>query len=229
MMTHVYIQTLSQYMVEYTETGGALIGMGRATWPFANLKVNKNVLELNATILGNLYFKPSDIISIEPYGVAFKSGVRINHTVDKYSKTVVFLTSNSSHVINQISQIGFLNNTEPIPDYIEKEIADKQLKGSFPLKISAVTIIVLVWNVLFFLDGVKFLQPQNGFPLGRGAEAAISFMLLTAVLMLIFDPIRKLILKEGRTINDVKIFLYFLIFICTVMLIGLMSTTFLKT
>ena len=55
--------------MEIKKTGGARIGMMNATWPFATLKVNKNRLELNATILGNLVFTPQDIISIESYGL----------------------------------------------------------------------------------------------------------------------------------------------------------------
>ena len=31
--------------------------------------VNKDRLELNASIIGNLVFQPSDIISIEPYSM----------------------------------------------------------------------------------------------------------------------------------------------------------------
>ena len=39
-------------------------GMANATWPFATLTVNKNELQLKASIIGNLVFKPSDIIAI---------------------------------------------------------------------------------------------------------------------------------------------------------------------
>lgn len=52
-------------MNELKLTGGARIGMANATFPFATLKVNKDRLELNASIVGNIVFQPSDIISIE--------------------------------------------------------------------------------------------------------------------------------------------------------------------
>ena len=51
-------------MVEVKKTGGARIGIANATWPFATLKANKDKLELNVIIIGELIFKPSDIISI---------------------------------------------------------------------------------------------------------------------------------------------------------------------
>jgi len=81
-------------MVEIKKTGGARIGMANATWPFATLKANKDRLELNATIIGTLVFKPNDIISIEPYGLIpfIGRGIRINHRVDKYKSKVIFWT-----------------------------------------------------------------------------------------------------------------------------------------
>jgi len=54
-------------MTQLNFTGRARIGMANATWPFASLKVTKVRLDLNATIVGNLVFRPEDIISIEPY------------------------------------------------------------------------------------------------------------------------------------------------------------------
>ena len=41
-------------MKQYELTGGARIGRGNATYPFAKLKVTANKLELNASIIGNL-------------------------------------------------------------------------------------------------------------------------------------------------------------------------------
>ena len=65
-------------MYEIEETGGANIGFGRATWPFAKLLVNKNELRLNASIIGNVCFRPSDIISIEPSTLFSGAGIKIN-------------------------------------------------------------------------------------------------------------------------------------------------------
>jgi len=56
-------------MDEIRETGGASIGMARATRPFATLAVNMNKLQLKALIIGNLIFKPSDIIDIMTYRI----------------------------------------------------------------------------------------------------------------------------------------------------------------
>ncbi len=93
-------------------TGGARIGMANATWPFASLKVTKDRLDLNATIIGNLVFRPEDIISIEPYSEMMSSGLKINHRVPTYKDKVIFWTfKNPNEIIRQIQQIGFLDNT----------------------------------------------------------------------------------------------------------------------
>ena len=41
-------------MNTFEATGGARIGKANATWPFAKIKADKNKLELNASIIGNL-------------------------------------------------------------------------------------------------------------------------------------------------------------------------------
>src|SRR6202012_6162260 len=139
-------------MYEIEETGGANIGFGRATWPFAKLLVNKNELRLNASLLGNLTFRPSDIISIEPSSLFSGAGIKINHRVNEYSAKVIFLTSGSRDLIKRIEDTGFLNNPEPIPAEGEAEIVKYQSSGSFPMKWSAVIVFVVIWNLLFLGD-----------------------------------------------------------------------------
>ena len=66
------------------ETGGARIGVANVTWPFATITVTKEQLELNATILGKLVFKSSDIISIDSCSGFMSKGIKINHQVPTY-------------------------------------------------------------------------------------------------------------------------------------------------
>jgi hypothetical protein len=54
-------------------------------------------------------------------------------------------------------------------------------------------------------------------PLGNGARLAIAF----ALALLILKPFRQLVLKEGRTIKDVKPFLLFLMLITGIMFLAL--------
>lgn len=99
-------------MKDYQLTGGAKIGIVNATFPFAKLKVNKNKLELNISLVGIKYlFQPQDILSIEIYMLfpLIGQGIKINHIVKNYNKKVIFWTFKSpKSVIQNIEKIGFL-------------------------------------------------------------------------------------------------------------------------
>ena len=95
-------------MDEVKETGGARIGMANATWPFATLAVTKDKLVLSASLLGNLIFRPGDIISLEPYSGFLSSGIKINHRVPGYKEKVIFWTfTNPNSLIKRIERTGF--------------------------------------------------------------------------------------------------------------------------
>ena len=201
-------------MYEIEETGGANIGFGRATWPFAKLLVNKNELRLNASILGNVYFRPSDIISIEPSSLFSGAGIRINHRVNKYSAKIIFLTSGSHDLIRRIENTGFLNNTGPIPAEVEAEIVKYQSSGSFPMKWSAVIIFVAIWNLLFLGDLLGYFgNTNNRIPIGIGAQLALAFAFLFALAILLSEPFSRLVLKDGRKAKEIRSFLIFLMLI----------------
>ena len=213
-------------MTQLNLTGGARIGMANATWPFASLKVNKDRLDLNATIVGNLIFRPDDIISIEPYYMIpiIGQGIKINHRIPKYKDKVIFWTfKNPNEVINQIRQTGFLDNTSNSDNVTDNEIIkERQKQGGFPIKIPFAIAVVVIWNILFLLDFLDFFnENKEGIPLGNGVKMALGFVLITSILTLISSGFRKLVLKEGRELKDISKFLYFIIFICGFMLINL--------
>lgn len=200
-------------MNDIEETGGAKIGLAHATWPFAKLTVNKNVLQLNASIIGNLYFRPSDIISIEPSSFLSGAGIKINHRVANYSSKVIFLTTGGSDLISRIEATGFLLNAGVLPADVEAEITKYQSQGWFPIKWSAAITFIVIWNLLFLADWLGYFGKKSDLPFGNGALLAIAFAFVFTLSLLISGPFRQLVLKEGRTIKDVKSFLLFLMFI----------------
>lgn len=205
-------------MVEVKKTGGARIGMANATWPFATLKANKDKLELNATIIGELVFKPNDIISIEPYGIipVIGKGIRIYHRVKKYKSKVVFWTfDDPKTLIEKIEQTGFFKSKKTLSEDLEREIDEKQSQGGFPIKASAAIWVIIVWQVLFSIDFYNFFKGNSeGAPLGIGAKLAIGSLLLSSLGLLKSVYIRKLFLKEGHPIESIKKFIYSIIAIC---------------
>jgi hypothetical protein len=95
MVTHIE-KLIRNKMHELQLTGGARIGMVNATFPFATLKVNKDQGGLNVSIVGNLTFQASHIISIEPYTMIpiLGQGIKINYEVTNYKERVIFWTFN---------------------------------------------------------------------------------------------------------------------------------------
>jgi hypothetical protein len=192
-------------MYEIEETGGANIGFAKATWPFAKLLVNKNELQLNASIIGNLYFRPSDVISIEPFTLFSGTGIKINHRVGGYSEKVIFLTSSSRDLIKRINDTGFLSNSGTIPAEVGARIIKYQSSGSFPMKWSAVIVFGVIWNLLFLGDLLGYFgNTNNRIPIGIGSQLALAFAFLFALSILLSEPFSQLVLKDGRKVKDVN-------------------------
>jgi hypothetical protein len=213
-------------------TGGARIGMANATWPLATLKVYKNKLELNASIVGNLVFQPKDIISIKTYSLIpiIGQGIKINHRIANYNSKVIFWTFNDpSAVIDQIRQTGFLDNIDSTVTDNDLLIIEQQKSGSFPIRKSVAIGIVVLWNILFLSDFLKFSDSgKKEIPLGIGSTIAIGTLFLLSILSLISKDFSRLILKKGRTIQDINKTLYLIIIICGFMLAGILAVKNLK-
>jgi hypothetical protein len=215
-------------MTQLNITGGARIGMANATWPFASLKVNNERLDLNATILGNLVFRPEDIITIEPYYMIpiIGQGIRINHRISTYNEKVIFWTfKNPDEIIRQIKQTGFLDNSSSNDRQHDLDIiAERQKHGGFPIKIPFAVGIGVIWNILFIMDFLNFLKGNSkGIPLGYGAIGALGLVFISCFLTIISKNFRKIVLKEGRELKDINKFLYFIMFISGMLLISILT------
>ena len=201
-------------------TGGARIGMANATWPFATLKVSKDKLELDASIIGNLVFQPKDVISIETYTMIplLGQGIKINHRIANYNKKVIFYTfKDPSTVVNQIRQTGFLENGDSKISESDTLVIQQEQVGGFPIKKSVAIGMIVLWNILFLYDFIE------GMPLGIGATIALTTIFLMSLFSLISKDFSKLILKEGKSIKNINKFLYLLIFISGFMLLSIVT------
>jgi len=205
------------------ETGGIKIGWIRASWPLAKLTVTKDKLELNGGLIGNLVFRPSDVISIEAGGFfAFTGrGLKIIHNVANYYSTAIFITSRPNALIAQIKEIGFLENKGPLSFDLENEISMYQSTGSFPMKIPMAIAMVVIWNVLFLLDQTKLFHANRSFGIpGAGAQIALAFVFLTFLSLLISQRAREIILRPGRKVSDISTTTYFFMLITGIMFLG---------
>lgn len=207
-------------MNEIQIIGGARIGLSNITFPFAKLIINKNKLELKASILGNAIFQPSDIRSIEPY-TSFPligQGIRINHSVAQYNKKIIFWTFKNPHtIIKQIKESNFLTNTN-LSEKERNKIITKQQSGIFPLKKSFGIGVIIVWNLLFLSDFFALFHQKTFSFFGKGNLIAIGLLFSIALLSLISEKFSKLILKDGKKIEDIKGFAVFVLIISSLIL-----------
>lgn len=229
-MIHISKQQVQKINMEQFElTGGARIGAANATWPLATLKVNKDKLELNASIVGNLIFQPKDIISIETYMMIplIGQGIKINHRIPNYNNKVIFWTfKEPTQVLNQIKQTGFLENIDSRISETDKIIISQQQAGGFPIKKPVAIGLIALWNFSLISDFINFaMSDKKSIPLGNGTIIALATMILLSILSLISKDFSKLILKEGKSIKDINKFLYLLIFIGSFMLINILTFT----
>ena len=210
---------------KYTLTGGARIGMANASFPFADLYVDKQILKINASIVGNLVFQPKDIISIKPHKsfTLIGNGIKINHRIENYNSEVIFWTlKNPNSVIAEIEKTGFLQNINSEISQNDLEIIKRQNEGGFPIKKSVAIFFVVAWNLLFISDIIPFIfsKKTEGSPIGIGMNIAIGLIFSSSILAIVSEKFRKIILKENRNFDDIKKFAYFIALISGIMFVA---------
>lgn len=201
----------------YKLTGGARIGFSNATYPFADLYVDKNVLKINASIIGNFIFKPENIVSIESYSLIpiIAQGIKITHNIPNYNSKIIFWTFKEPNaVLEEIRNTGFLNNINEKANKQNYQIIEEQQKqGGFPIKRNIAIIYIVLWNLLLLYDFVPFIInfSMNKIPFGIGVISALSLLFVSSLLLLFSENFRNLILKDAKNFSNIKKFVYFIL------------------
>ena len=180
-------------------TGGARVGWINATWPFAKLTVQKNKIDLNATLIGKYSFTQEQIISINKYTTIpiLGWGIQIVHNISEYPKKIIFSSfSNPESIITKIQETGFLPSADPskIPPNI-----------GIPVKWQAIVLIVALWNILLFADMGGF--PQLGSKPGSFTLLALSLLFIGSISIWKSLWLQSMILKPGRSPSEIKAWL----------------------
>ncbi len=216
-------------MNDLNTTGGARIGWKRASYPFASLKLNNGVLELDAGLIGKYIFLPGDVISIGRYLMPGfgKEGIRIYHNVAGYNETVVFrsLKLSGNDIIKMIEATGFLSKDTSRNFNLtqrEKEVRQLQASGAFPIKKPFGIAFIVIWNILIIGSfAAAFINNTFEKLIPLAALPALGFLTATSILLLISPGFARIILKEGRTVKDIRKFLFFILFIAAFMLVNM--------
>lgn len=190
-------------------TGGARIGWMNATWPFARLQVGPRSLVLNATLLGRYEFSPDQVVGIEKYTFIpiLGWGIRISHNVMDYPKKIVFwCLGHPDSLIRRIHDSGF----------VARGVMDETVVNrGFPVRWQAIIAIVILWNVLLGLD----MHGDNPSRPGILTLSALLLLFLGSVGIWRVDFLRCIIMKPGRSPQEIKAWLYLLAFISGLMCI----------
>ncbi len=98
-------------MNELKESGGVRVGMANSS--LATLTVNKDRLMIKAPFIGELTFKPTNIIAIEPekaWSRLAQGKIVIKHNIEEYHPDISFWTNNDpQQLIDKITEIGFFS------------------------------------------------------------------------------------------------------------------------
>lgn len=196
--------------------GGARIGWINASWPFASLTASSKGLILEIILFGTYYFTPDQVVSLESYGSIpfFGRGVRINHNVPKYPRKVVFwYFKDPDSLIQQIRETGFH------PTATAVSVPFSESHQGLPVRWQAIVVIIIVWNILLFLDmGHQGLDSKPGL----FSLFAVLFLFLTCIGIKIFRPVQRIFLKKGREMEEIESWIDILILVAGPMLAGVM-------
>jgi hypothetical protein len=204
-------------MNEFSINGGAYIGNTNASRPFATLKATRNMLMINMGFAGQVFFNAEDIVLIEHTSTMRGSGIKITHNVQSYPKKVIFITGMQYYdLLENIKATGFFNKESLHDQSVWYEIKKLQEQGRYPVKTAAIILFIAGWNIPFLI-GIF----QGGIEgSSRYAPYSTFFAIVFIVLVLISEPFRMVIFKEGRDLKSTSKSLYLLLVILVMLLVS---------
>ena len=140
-----------------------------------------------STLLGTYEFLPNDVVSLERYGsIPLMRGVRIVHARSDYPSKIVFWCLDPEDLIERIRNAGF-SSRAPVT-------SESQRRG-IPVRWTTIVLFLLVWNALFLLANtvVRTVAP---------IPILLAFLLSWGIR--VSPRVQKMVLKEGRSVTEIK-------------------------
>ncbi len=188
----------------FSVKGGAKIGLLNATWPFATLKITNETIILNVKILGKYTFSLTQIQRIEKvvHIPILGWGLRIYHNVPDYPEKIIFWCfANPQKILDKIQEIKFSPGGE----------TGAVVKRGYPVRWQAIVAILAIYGGLLFLDQDFSLNSVKN-P-GFYSVLAVVLVFIGSLSIWKVRCIQKLILKPGRSPNEIRHWLYLLSFV----------------
>ena len=97
---------------------------------------------------------------------------------------------------------------------------DSKRKSRFPVRTSFIVGMTIVWNLLLIPYFSDFFSESSepGFSIEKSLLPLL-FVFIVAILTLVSNGFQKIVLKEGRSVNKIKPFVYIVLILMVVMIL----------
>jgi hypothetical protein len=188
--------------------GGVSIGWMGASGPLVCLKADAQALTLDVLLIGTYGFRKDQVVGLREHRgfLRLRGGVRIEHVIPHYPRRIIFWSTDSRALIDQIHALGF------VPEAPAPTTPDRR---GVPFRWWTVLAAGLYWNLLLL-----FGQYQHGFrfqrdePPGIEVLAAVGGFFLGSAALRWIPTLRPLLLKKGRGYDEVKHGVHLMTIVC---------------
>ena len=201
-------------MATIKRRGGAQIGWLSASWPLASIEIAPKKLTVSS--MGSYTFSPVEVAGVEKVGSLpfISQGIRIHHTNRTYPERVIFYTlTGRDALVASIQAAGFSIGSP----------ATQTARG-FPLRVPAVLVVVVLWNILFFLD--KPASLSGPWVPGKFVLLALALLFGLATLLPRSDRLQSVFMREDRDVGEISGALRLIQVVSGLMLIGFAASHF---
>ena len=199
--------------VEFVVTGGMRAGWAHASWPAAKLTASEADLCVSGFMLGSYRFAPREVVSLDRISVPFNSsGIQIVHNRADYPARVTFwCPGGAEKLLARIGATGFAATAAP---------SSAIRSRGFPLQWWTLAALVILGSGLLYLAGVDWAGHSH--EPGPGAITALALVFLLAWGIRASDWLQGLVLREGRSISEIKPALRLVQIVSGAMMIGVL-------
>jgi len=198
----------------FTATGGARVGWTNASWPLAQLSSSQEQLILNIRLLGTYAFVPEQVSEIEKFVwlPVIAQGIKIHHCNPDCPEKIIFWSlGNPKTVLQGIKDSGFLPTA--LPSAIVK-------RRGIAIRWSVIIGAFALWNGPFFLAFFLFAKlPENAAPVALLFLLPLAMAFAFCLGTLKSPSFRRIVLKPGRSVGEIRPILRLIGFITGIMLL----------
>ena len=167
---------------------------------------------MSGRLIGSYTFAPDQVARLESYGSVplVGKGIRIVHTRPDYAAKIIFWSfRDPDRVVDDIRRLGFL---------LQASSAIVPARSGMPFRWSAVIMFIVVWNLLFVLDGfVPWKEPKLP---GLFVQLALGLAFSLAVVIQRSKTMQYWVLQPGRSVGEIRPFLLLLQIVSGFLLVG---------